>query len=584
MTRSSNTKVFTPFANPERQFQSRKDITPIAVHNIYSFYESESSESESEDLNEIDIETLTLEQYLALNRNNSQVGVKRPGIEKNIVFEIKSQLLRELRENTFSGGKTEDAMEHEQPRDGLTDVEALESIQEIVEHSHRWHREESDKKTNSLSTITDKLKNLNHDMNNLRENIHKINLKSNMEFRHEEVKSMRARETRYVNQKFTYPFDNLKETFEQYLEESRKRQNILDKWMQNFMENTNKNLKRHESTIKKLEKKVVHLAHVLADQKGNAPVMNDIPYASTSAQQECIVKLEPPQDTPKTETFSKKELASNKIQIEELSMVKLNSRCSAVLQNKLPPKEKDPGSFVLPCIIGNTTVSNALADLGASISVMPFSMFKRLGLGNPRPVNMVIEMADRSMQSPKGIVENVLVKIHKFIFLVDFVILDIVEDNKVPIILGRPMLATAHARIDVFGGKISLEVGKEQVIFNANEGATPVTVLPVCAIKDFDVIDNIEGPDDLEEFLMDDDLNGDLGNFLQDNNLFPNYENPRDNPPFPNKSSSRYWNPVEEFQDSDDNLGIGIDDFIAIDDLWDNLDPGSLTNKQPLKP
>ncbi|GJY39415.1 retrovirus-related pol polyprotein from transposon TNT 1-94 [Tanacetum coccineum] len=195
-------------------------------------------------------------------------------------------------------------------------------------------------------------------------------------------------------------------------------------------------------------------------------------------------------------------------------MVKLNARCSAVLQNELPPKEKDPRSFVLPCIIGNTTVSNALAYLGASISVMPFFMFKHLGLWNSRPVNMVINMADRSMQSPKGIVENVLVKIHKFIFPVNFVILDIVEDHKVPIILGRPILATTHARIDVFGGKISLEVGKEQVIFNSNEGATPVTVLPVCVINFFDVIDNIEGPDDLEEFLMDDDLNKNLGNFL----------------------------------------------------------------------
>nr|GEV88737.1 DNA damage-inducible protein 1-like [Tanacetum cinerariifolium] len=126
-------------------------------------------------------------------------------------------------------------------------------------------------------------------------------------------------------------------------------------------------------------------------------------------------------------------------------------------------------------------------------------------------------------------------------------ILEIAEDNKVPIILGRHMLATAHARIDVFGGKISLEVGKEQVIFNANEGATPVTVSPVCVIKNFDVIDNIEGPDDLEEFLMDDDINGDLGNFLHDNNLFPNYEDPGN-------------------------------------DLWDDLDPGALTNEQPLKP
>ncbi|GJZ08091.1 hypothetical protein Tco_0542374 [Tanacetum coccineum] len=153
---------------------------------------------------------------------------------------------------------------------GLTAAEDLESIQEIVEHSHRWHKEESDKKTsnNSLSTITDKLKNLNHDM----------------EFHHEKVKSMRTREARQVNQKFTYPFDNLKETFEQYLEESRKRQNILDKWMQNFMENTNKNLQIHESTIKKLEKIDVRLAYILAEQKNSAPVMNDIPYASTFVQ------------------------------------------------------------------------------------------------------------------------------------------------------------------------------------------------------------------------------------------------------------------------------------------------------------
>nr|GEV84346.1 hypothetical protein [Tanacetum cinerariifolium] len=267
--------------------------------------------------------------------------------------------------------------------------------------------------------------------------------------------------------------------------------------------------------------------------------MNDVPYTSTFVQ--CAMKLEPPQETPKKETFFEKvkklimetqadeekllkklesepvnttlvndirktpeytwllqELVLNKVQIEEFSMVKLNARCFAVLQNELLPKQKDPGSFVLPCIISNTTVNNALADLGASISVMQFPMFKRLGLGNPRPVSMVIEMEDRYMQSPKGIVENVIVKIHKFIFSIDFVILDIVKDNKVLVILRRPMLATAHARIDVFRGKISLEVGKQQVIFNANEGANPVTVSPVYAIKDFDVIDNIEGPDDLE--------------------------------------------------------------------------------------
>ncbi|GJX28981.1 retrovirus-related pol polyprotein from transposon TNT 1-94 [Tanacetum coccineum] len=196
-----------------------------------------------------------------------------------------------------------------------------------------------------------------------------------------------------------------------------------------------------------------------------------------------------------------------------------------MLQNELPSKEKDLGSFVLQCIIGNTTVSNALTYLGASISVMSFSMFKCLGLGNPRPVSMVIEMVDRSMQSPKGIVKNVLVKIHKFIFLVDFVILDIIKDDKVRIILRRPMLATGYARIDVFGGKISLEVGIEQIIFNANEGATHVTVLLVCVINDYD-----------------------------DNDLLPNFD-PEVVLLSPRKSLVTDLNPVGESPDSDSNLG-----------------------------
>ncbi|GJX24761.1 retrovirus-related pol polyprotein from transposon TNT 1-94 [Tanacetum coccineum] len=154
-------------------------------------------------------------------------------------------------------------------------------------------------------------------------------------------------------------------------------------------------------------------------------------------------------------------------------MVKLNARCSAVLQNELPPKEKDTKSFVLPCIIANTTIRNALADLGASMSIMPFFMFKRLGLGNPKPIDMVNEMADRSMQSPKGIVKNIM-----------------------------------------------------QIIFNANKGATPSTVSPVCVINDYDVIDDSGGLGDLEELLMNDDINRDLGDLLKDNDLLPNFDTP----------------------------------------------------------
>nr|GEU28942.1 hypothetical protein [Tanacetum cinerariifolium] len=175
-------------------------------------------------------------------------------------------------------------------------------------------------------------------------------------------------------------------------------------------------------------------------------------------------------------------------------MVKLKARCTAILQNELPPKEKDLGSFILLCAIGATIVSNALAGLGESISIMPFSLFKRLGLGNPKPINMVIEMADRSMQSLKGIVENVLVKINKLIFIIDFIILDIIEDDKFLIILGRPMLVTAHAMIDVFGKKISLEVGTEQITFDINERESPFAISPVCVINNLSEINELDEP------------------------------------------------------------------------------------------
>nr|GEX70202.1 zinc knuckle CX2CX4HX4C [Tanacetum cinerariifolium] len=108
--------------------------------------------------------------------------------------------------------------------------------------------------------------------------------------------------------------------------------------------------------------------------------------------------------------------------------------------------------------------NNALADLGASINVMPLSMYKCLGIGKLEPINMVIKMADNTKCTPKGIVKNLLIKIDKFIFSVDFVILDMVEDFMAPIILGRPLLATAHTKVDIFRKSISLEVGNEKDI------------------------------------------------------------------------------------------------------------------------
>ncbi|GJW26155.1 zinc finger, CCHC-type containing protein [Tanacetum coccineum] len=164
-----------------------------------------------------------------------------------------------------------------------------------------------------------------------------------------------------------------------------------------------------------------------------------------------------------------KGLLTNKARLEEACTITMNERCSAVLLNKLPSKEKDPGSFTIPCDIGQLHINNALADLGASISLMPYTMYEKLGLGEPKATRMSLELADRSIQYPRGIIENVLIKVDKFILPIDFVILDMPEDSRVPIILGRPFLATARAMIDVFNKKITLRVGDNEVIFDVDQ-------------------------------------------------------------------------------------------------------------------
>ncbi|KAA3467649.1 Integrase, catalytic core [Gossypium australe] len=117
------------------------------------------------------------------------------------------------------------------------------------------------------------------------------------------------------------------------------------------------------------------------------------------------------------------------------------------------------------------TVDNALADLGASINVMPYSFFKRLGLGKPKQTRMSIKLADKTIRIPRGIIEDVLVKIDKFVFPVDFVVLDMDEDNSIPLILGRPFLASSKTKIDVVTGKLILCVGNETVTLQALDSA-----------------------------------------------------------------------------------------------------------------
>ncbi|GJR85960.1 zinc finger, CCHC-type containing protein [Tanacetum coccineum] len=135
--------------------------------------------------------------------------------------------------------------------------------------------------------------------------------------------------------------------------------------------------------------------------------------------------------------------------------------------DSLPQKEKDPESFTLPYYINNVCFEKTLADLGASVSVMPFLTYTNLGLGELAHTKLTLELADRTVKHPKGITKNVLVGIGKFVFPVDFIILDMREDVKVPLILERPFLSIAHAQIDVFKIKITLSLGDEKINFKS---------------------------------------------------------------------------------------------------------------------
>ncbi|GJS30684.1 reverse transcriptase domain-containing protein [Tanacetum coccineum] len=140
-----------------------------------------------------------------------------------------------------------------------------------------------------------------------------------------------------------------------------------------------------------------------------------------------------------------KKMLNNKDKLIELTKTPLNENCSAVVLKKLPEKLGDPGRFLIPCDFSEFDSYLALADLGASINLMPLSIWKKLQLLGLTETKMVLELADRTISKPTGVAENVFVKVGKFYFPADFVVLDFIADPRVPLILGRPFLRTAHA-------------------------------------------------------------------------------------------------------------------------------------------
>nr|GEZ91021.1 reverse transcriptase domain-containing protein [Tanacetum cinerariifolium] len=158
-----------------------------------------------------------------------------------------------------------------------------------------------------------------------------------------------------------------------------------------------------------------------------------------------------------------KNLLSNKDKLIKLANTPVNENCSAVILKKLPEKLGDPDKFLIPCNFPEIVECLALADLGASINLMPLSIWKKLSLPELNPTQMILELADRSTTRPTGIAEDVFVKVRKFHFPADFMVVDYVVDPCVPLILGRPFLRTTQALINVHVEELTLRVSDEDV-------------------------------------------------------------------------------------------------------------------------
>ncbi|GJW42445.1 phospholipase-like protein [Tanacetum coccineum] len=467
------------------------------------------------------------EQYLALTHGNPAPCMVKPEIGGNVNFEIKSQFMRELREDTLSGNKNDDAREHVErildivslfnilrvshdaimlcvfhitltramkrwverlPSGIINTCDCSSSLSLKGDHLQKWHdgsssRRASNGSLDGIATIANKLDSLGRDMKKLKENVHVIQVGCET-FRGSHLdKECPLRPPRYYTRMDNQPLSgerklSLTEFITKYMEESAKKEvKALTREVEGrttgtkigeckaiftkdglplytpfyysteeieyFYVNSSFSDEETQEEIEEVEEIEEAVAHhgptprkVIPSELSIvsyyvAPYEPSIPFARLLQQhaEEALVH--------KTMESLKE---SRTLENED---VKMSTECSAILQNELPLIKQDPRSFILPYSIGILTF-NALADLGASVSIMPLSMFKRL---------------------------------------VYFVILDMVEDLRIPIILGRPLLATAHAKIDIHRKLISLDLGNQKVVFKTKNNPNKTLIESVCAIR-----------------------------------------------------------------------------------------------------
>ncbi|XP_070015864.1 uncharacterized protein [Nicotiana sylvestris] len=190
-----------------------------------------------------------------------------------------------------------------------------------------------------------------------------------------------------------------------------------------------------------------------------------------------------------------KDLMSRKFDFQDLYTVSLTQTCSAVVTKPMAQKMSDLGSFTIPCTIESYAFAKALCDLGASINLMPLAVYTKLGIGRARPTSMLLQLADRTVKRPTGILDDVLVQVGKLVFPADFVILDCQVDEEIPLILGRPFLATGRELIDCETGELKMRLNDEEVIFNVQQSMRRPSEYANCSLVE--AVDVILQEDDM---------------------------------------------------------------------------------------
>nr|XP_009792198.1 PREDICTED: uncharacterized protein LOC104239292 [Nicotiana sylvestris] len=235
-------------------------------------------------------------------------------------------------------------------------------------------------------------------------------------------------------------------------------------------ENTNK----EEEVVKEIEAAPEPIVEAVPEQERN----------------QIIGKKQPPAPFPQRLAKYQKDEQYKKFFV----MLKQIQTCSAIVTRPIAEKLSDLGRFTIPCTIGNFAFAKALCDLGANINLMSLAIYKRLGTGRDRPTSMLLQLADRTVKRPSGILDDVLVHVGKFVFPADFVILDCRVDEEIPIILGRPFLATGRDLISCETGELKMRLNNEEITFNVQKSMRRPNEFANCSL--IDTVDVVLEKDD----------------------------------------------------------------------------------------